>query len=68
MKILYLAAYESEAKVDEILKLLINTGALITESAVKAMLGSENRISFVDVTVAGIDLSVYDTALLMAVV
>lgn len=68
LKILYLAAYESEAKVDEILKLLINTGALITESAVKAMLGSENRISFVDVTVAGIDLSVYDTALLMAVV
>jgi len=63
LKILYLAAYEGESKVDEILKLLINRGEPISEAAVKELLVSFDPASFVDVAIAGVDLFAYDSLL-----
>lgn len=64
LKILYLAAMESEERVENALRLLLKTGDAIRAEVVGEMVKSDNGIpSPVEVTVETIDLTAYDRLL-----
>ena len=64
LKLLYLAARESESAVDQALNQLLKTGQEITVEAVEAFLGSEAEVSVVkDVKVSPVVLQDYDNLL-----
>jgi hypothetical protein len=64
VKILYLAARESEQRVDEVLRLLIERGEAITEKKVREMVLSAEEIGSTKlVCVAEVELSAYDLLL-----
>jgi hypothetical protein len=58
--ILELAAKESEAKVDEALRRLLEKGETVTVEAVREALEVENLAPLREVTVAAVDLSLYE--------
>ncbi len=61
MKILHLAARDSEAEVDGALKVLIDEGQAISFEAVEAMISAHAPTSSpTDITVEEVDLSIYD--------
>ena len=60
LSILYLAAYEGEAKVDAALKLLIDEGRPVTRAGVAGLIAEDLPPVQTDVFIAEIDLSVYD--------
>jgi len=68
LRILYLAAYEGEAQVNEALKLLIENEVRISNSVVKEWLLLGEPPLFVDVAIATVELEIYDTLLCQAVV
>ncbi len=64
LKILYLAARESERAVDKALGCLLGRGGGITVESVEALLPSEEALaSLEDVTIAEVNLAVYDELL-----
>lgn len=65
LKLLYLAAFESESGVEDALKQLLTSGAKITEDAVKEMLSKDDPRR--DVFVAEVDLCIYDRLLKAAI-
>jgi hypothetical protein len=61
LRILELAAKESESAVDEALRVLLNQDAVLTANAVKAFLTSDNDVpSITEVVVEEADLSIFD--------
>ncbi len=64
LRILYIAARESELQVDDALRCLIESGKELTADAVKAVMkGKETAPSAKDVDVDTIDLNAYDALL-----
>lgn len=68
LAILYLAAYEGEGKVDQALRLLIDSGSPVTKVAVLGLTGEDLPSVPADVFIAEVDLSVYDRVFAGAVV
>lgn len=66
--ILYLAAYEGEAKVDAALRTLIDTNCRVTKAEVLSLIKEEIVNAPTDVIIREIDLSVYDCLVTGAVV
>lgn len=60
LSILYLAAYEGEAKVDAALKVLIDTNCQVTKAEVLSLIKEDLPSAPTDVVVRQIDLSIYD--------
>jgi transposase len=64
LKILYLAARESESGVEAILAALIDEGAAISAEAVEDMLANSKELEFPrEITVDAVDLATYDALL-----
>jgi hypothetical protein len=68
LSILYLAAYEGEAKVDCALKSLIDEESPITKETVGRLISENKQAMPKDVFIADIDLSIYDWFFTEAVV
>ncbi len=68
LSILYLAAYEGEAKVDSALRSLIDKESPITKEAVRQLICENTQAAPADVFIADIDLSVYDRFFIKVVV
>jgi hypothetical protein len=66
--ILYLAAYEGEARVDAALRVLIDTNCSITKAAVLSLIKEDTVSAPTDVTIREIDLSLYDCLVAKAAV
>jgi hypothetical protein len=61
LKVLELAAKESEAGVDAVLRVLLAAGdERIRAGKIEAMLGADHNTTVHDVQVAAVDLSVFD--------